>query len=105
MCKKNTGNEFLLSCIFGAGGGVLADTKASSARKEFVRNKKLRMLASSHEPPTIRGFSYPLSQKKRTGSTRPFLLAQREGFEPPETLVSTVFKTAAIDHSTISAYI
>ena len=32
-------------------------------------------------------------------------LAQREGFEPPETLVSTVFKTAAIDHSTISAYI
>ena len=30
-------------------------------------------------------------------------LAQREGFEPPETLVSTVFKTAAIDHSTISA--
>ena len=33
---------------------------------------------------------------------RPFM-AQREGFEPPETLVSTVFKTAAIDHSTISA--
>ena len=32
-------------------------------------------------------------------------MAQREGFEPPETLVSTVFKTAAIDHSTISAYI
>ena len=30
-------------------------------------------------------------------------MAQREGFEPPETLVSTVFKTAAIDHSTISA--
>ena len=34
----------------------------------------------------------------------PIFLAQREGFEPPETLVSTVFKTAAIDHSTISAY-
>ena len=31
-------------------------------------------------------------------------LARREGFEPPEALTSTVFKTAAIDHSTISAF-
>jgi hypothetical protein len=31
-----------------------------------------------------------------------FLLAEREGFEPPEVLPSTVFKTAAIDHSAIS---
>ena len=30
------------------------------------------------------------------------LLAEREGFEPPEALTSTVFKTAAIDHSAIS---
>ena len=30
------------------------------------------------------------------------LLAEREGFEPPEPLSSTVFKTAAIDHSAIS---
>jgi hypothetical protein len=29
-------------------------------------------------------------------------LAEREGFEPPEVLPSTVFKTAAIDHSAIS---
>ena len=28
-------------------------------------------------------------------------LAEREGFEPPEPLSSTVFKTAAIDHSAI----
>ncbi|MFM2019363.1 MAG: hypothetical protein RL007_3019 [Bacteroidota bacterium] len=28
--------------------------------------------------------------------------AEREGFEPPEVLPSTVFKTAAIDHSAIS---
>ena len=28
--------------------------------------------------------------------------AEREGFEPPEALTSTVFKTAAIDHSAIS---
>ena len=31
-----------------------------------------------------------------------FFLAEREGFEPPEPLSSTVFKTAAIDHSAIS---
>ena len=30
------------------------------------------------------------------------LVAEREGFEPPEVLPSTVFKTAAIDHSAIS---
>ena len=30
------------------------------------------------------------------------LTAEREGFEPPEPLSSTVFKTAAIDHSAIS---
>ena len=30
------------------------------------------------------------------------MLAEREGFEPPEVLPSTVFKTAAIDHSAIS---
>ena len=28
--------------------------------------------------------------------------AEREGFEPPEARTSTVFKTAAIDHSAIS---
>ena len=31
-----------------------------------------------------------------------FCVAEREGFEPPEPLSSTVFKTAAIDHSAIS---
>ncbi len=30
------------------------------------------------------------------------ILAEREGFEPPEVLPSAVFKTAAIDHSAIS---
>ena len=30
------------------------------------------------------------------------VVAGREGFEPPEALTSTVFKTAAIDHSAIS---
>ncbi len=31
-----------------------------------------------------------------------FSFAEREGFEPPEPFSSTVFKTAVIDHSTIS---
>ena len=30
-------------------------------------------------------------------------MAQREGFEPPDSCPSTVFKTAAFDHSAISA--
>ncbi len=30
------------------------------------------------------------------------LVAEREGFEPPDLLQSTVFKTAAIDRSAIS---
>ena len=31
-----------------------------------------------------------------------FILAEREGFEPPVLLQTTVFKTAAFDHSAIS---
>ena len=45
----------------------------------------------------------PIQKNIETRKLVPIFLAQREGFEPPETLVSTVFKTAAIDHSTISA--
>lgn len=37
----------------------------------------------------------------RFADLHPFF-AEREGFEPPEPLSSTVFKTAAIDHSAIS---
>lgn len=29
-------------------------------------------------------------------------MAEREGFEPPEACTSAVFKTAALNHSTIS---
>ena len=35
----------------------------------------------------------------RVGVRTRLLLAESEGFEPPEALTSTVFKTAAIDHS------
>jgi hypothetical protein len=31
-----------------------------------------------------------------------YFLAEREGFEPPDLLQSTVFKTAALDRSAIS---
>ncbi len=34
----------------------------------------------------------------------PFSFAEREGFEPPVPLGTTVFKTVVIDHSTISPY-
>lgn len=34
-----------------------------------------------------------------------FHLAEREGFEPPDSCPSTVFKTAALDRSAISPYI
>ena len=33
-----------------------------------------------------------------------YMKAEREGFEPPDLLQSTVFKTAAIDHSAISPF-
>ena len=40
--------------------------------------------------------------KKRADNRRLFLLAEREGFGPPESCPSTVFKTAAFDRSAIS---
>ena len=42
--------------------------------------------------------------QRRASSTLIFFFsfAEREGFEPPEPFSSTVFKTAVIDHSTIS---
>ena len=43
----------------------------------------------------IKNKSPPLRLQRRA-------LAEKEGFEPPEVLPSTVFKTAAIDHSAIS---
>ena len=61
---------------------------ALSTRCTFPSNKLMSMcLHTKNEP-------------YRTRSS--FWLAEREGFEPPEPLSSTVFKTAAIDHSAIS---
>ena len=41
-------------------------------------------------------------QKNRMIFIIRFFVAEREGFEPPDPLRSTVFKTAAIDHSATS---
>jgi hypothetical protein len=38
---------------------------------------------------------------KKPRYNRGFLSAEGEGFEPPDLLRSTVFKTAAFDHSAI----
>ena len=43
-----------------------------------------------------------VKKKSRKASTLRDFLAEREGFEPPVPLSTTVFKTAAIDHSAIS---
>ena len=40
--------------------------------------------------------------KKPDDENHPVFAAEREGFEPPDPLRSTVFKTAAIDHSATS---
>ena len=45
-------------------------------------------------------FGDPGKLKNRTTFVvRPFFVAESEGFEPPDPLRSTVFKTAAFDHS------
>ena len=41
-------------------------------------------------------------RSSKLGADFLFSFAEREGFEPPEPFSSTVFKTAVIDHSTIS---
>ncbi len=42
--------------------------------------------------------------KKARHNTLLLSMAEREGFEPPDGCPSTVFKTAAFDHSAISPY-
>ena len=47
---------------------------------------------------------YPSHKKIKGAHLDSFIFSggEREGFDPPEPLSSTVFKTAAIDHSAIS---
>ena len=47
---------------------------------------------------------YFILKKERLSIFIESLFAEKEGFEPPEVLPSTVFKTAAFDHSATSPY-
>ena len=58
------------------------------ARTEKQPRKRLELFEEFHK----NGPQTPVSHH----------FAEREGFEPPEAFTSTVFKTAVIDHSTIS---
>ena len=58
-------------------------------------------LGASHpSSPTRRGGAKQIEAQRKALSFN--LFAEREGFEPPDPLRSTVFKTAAFDHSAIS---
>jgi hypothetical protein len=54
----------------------------------------------------VRGFESPLHPGTHQNGQQPNItrlnLAEREGFEPPDGCPSTVFKTAAFDHSATS---
>ena len=52
--------------------------------------------------PDLAGLPTALYEKSPAQSAELQLFAEREGFEPPDPLRSTVFKTAAFDHSAIS---
>ena len=54
----------------------------------------------------LRASHQEISIKQKTHNIRcEFPFAEKEGFEPPDLLQSTVFKTAAFDHSAISPVI
>ena len=59
-----------------------------------------------HNPKTGKGRAQKrdksLTLTSRTYRLKVLFSAEREGFEPPDPLRSTVFKTAAFDHSAIS---
>ena len=62
-------------------------------------------LRCSKIPRPLRGAMQTRNKNRRSSKLDAyfyFLFAEREGFEPPVPLSTTVFKTAAIDHSAIS---
>ena len=46
-----------------------------------------------------------IQQKNPLGHALRGIIAEGEGFEPPDLLQSTVFKTAAFDHSAIPLFV
>ena len=70
----------------------------------FARSLGRARLSPKHEPRDFFLPSLSAAQRNRE-ALPPCCVAEREGFEPPEAFTSTVFKTAAFDHSAISPYL
>ena len=68
--------------------------------KMKILHTQLFVFFTSHAFKQAWAWDTKKNEPYRTRSS--FCVAEREGFEPPEPLSSTVFKTAAIDHSAIS---
>ena len=88
-----------LSGIWACGPHPCPACKHPSLR-DFVAPEALR-----HPCPACGGALQMKTKNQRSSELDAdflFSFAEREGFEPPEPFSSTVFKTAVIDHSTIS---
>ena len=75
--------------------GFASENSIGAYRSRLCRDKSPR-------PGKEKALCLLKKEKELLYGTPFFFFAEREGFEPPEPLSSTVFKTAAIDHSAIS---
>ena len=69
-------------------------------RERFVSSKNREQFAILTKQKTLTRYKSAFYSMKKGEQRSPF--AEREGFEPPVPLSTTVFKTVVIDHSTIS---
>ena len=69
-------------------------------RERFVSSKNCEQFAILTKQKTLTRYKSAFYSMKKGEQRSPF--AEREGFEPPVPLSTAVFKTAVIDHSTIS---
>ena len=91
--------------LAGAGAPPFPSDSASKAKWQMTgRKARFLFVGGALQEQALDGPA--AKQKSRTGRAAhlPFALhsAESEGFEPPERCRSTVFKTAAIDHSASS---
>ena len=100
-CDRNSKNGILSG--FAA---LRAPHPSSPARrggaKQIEAQRPAAFRAFSVQGLTGAGLPAALYEKSPAQSAELQLFAEREGFEPPDPLRSTVFKTAAFDHSAIS---
>lgn len=84
--------------------------KAQGCRRNFfeargilpkLRKRRPLGKASGFALARTAGFLHSLYQNAGRTECTPRILAEGEGFEPPEAFTSTVFKTAALDRSAI----